>query len=495
MNNVLEVEIKDVKSIKDFNIKIPFRPGLYAITGENGIGKSTIFNVLSKLVYRAAFQKFLKNDGSSNSKITFRLNGVENIWEKPLNWQRANTDTPEIYMDGFFEGSLIFGSRFADAHTSRLSRTLSIKGNDVCPAHSFVIENLGSILRNNKLYYSGLKKVKSKNIAAGYGFNGIPYLFEKNGRWIHQFNMSSGEFLLIGLLHFVHERITYKKKRQNTQISLIIIDEIELALHPAAQARLADFLNRISKEFDFCTYFATHSIQIINKVKPDSLFHVESGIDGTLEVLNPCYAAYATRSLYTPDGYDFLLLVEDELAQHLVEKSLRDKQLDNGRLIKVLPCGGWEKILELQSEIISSHLAGSNCKTISILDGDIRLQYEEKYKGTQFDMMPKAFLAIESVEKYLKKRLVTDPDNLFGRRFGDTFFRVRSLADILEDYKSDEKSQKDKNGKGLFMVLKSCAGEQSQDPQVFKKDVCEFIAQYEDSDKLNNALERLCART
>ena len=495
MNGILEVEIKDVKCIKDFKIKIPFKPGLYAITGDNGIGKSTIFNILSKLVYRAAFQKFLKNDGSSNSKIIFRLNGVENVWEKPLNWLRTNTGSPEIYMDGFFEGSLIFGSRFADAHTSRLARTSSIKQDDICLAHSFVIENLGHILKNNQEYYAGLKKVKSKTIASGYGFNGIPYLFEKNGRWIHQFNMSSGEFLLIGLLHFIHERISYKKKRADESISLIIIDEIELALHPAAQARLADFLRKISQTSNFCTYFATHSIQIINKVNPDNMFHIENGIDGSLEVLNPCYSAYATRSLYTPDGYDFLLLVEDELAKNLVEKALRDQQLENARLIKVLPCGGWEKTLELQSEIISSNLAGSNCRTISILDGDIKQKYNNKYKNTPFNIMPKTFLAIECVEKYLKKQLITDPNNEFARKFGNMFFRVRSLTSIIEDYKSNPKSAKDNNGKGLFIVLEKCAEEQSHDPEVFKKEVCDFITEYENTDSLGEKIKQLCTRT
>lgn len=491
---MIEIELQEVKGIKKLKLSLPFEKGLFAVTGENGIGKSTIFSALSKLVYRSALQTYFRNDGNSTSRIVYRLNNNTNTWEKPLGWKRTDPSNPEIFIDGFYEGSLIFGSRFSDAHTSRVSRTTKIKPDDLCDADTFVIESLGEILRNNKSYYNGLKKVKSKSIASTLGFNGIPYVMEKNGKWIHHFNMSSGEFLLIGLLHFINERIKYKSKKEISDLSLIIMDEIELALHPSAQDRLAIFLNSVSVKHNFCIYFATHSVQIISNVRPEKIYYIETNIAGETEVINPCYPAYATRCLYTPDGFDFILLVEDELAKFFVEKAIKDSNTQISRLIKILPCGGWEKTLELQEEMSKSRLAGKGCKIISILDGDIEQEYTEKYKSKpQYANLPKSFLPIKSLEKYLKNKLITNPDPSFSKKYGDTFYNIRSLNSILSDYNSDERSKRDNNGKGLFLVLKQCALEQGYSEETYKRETCAFIANHEDLSALADRISSMCS--
>lgn len=491
---MLELEIENLKDIKKIKLSLPFSKGLYAVTGVNGIGKSTIFSALARVVYKGALRNYFRNDGTDNSKITYRLNGVENIWEKRIGWQRANPEeTQEIFLNGVFEGSLIYGNRFSDAHISRLASTLKIQEHDICDADQFVKENLGSILRNNKNCYSGLKRVKSKKAAEALGFSGIPYLMDRDGTRIHQHKMSSGEFLLIGLLHYIHQRIIYTSQKNISEPSVILLDEIELALHPSAQDRLAIFLNRISVEHYFCIYFATHSIQILSNVHAAKIFHLDVGVSGNIEVINPCYPAYATRCMYTPDGFDFILLVEDDLAKNLVEKALRDASVQFSRLVKVLPCGGWEKTLELHHEIQNSRLAGATCKVVSILDGDIQDQCNKKYPpGSPFGGLKKNFLPIQSLEKYLKKSLVSEPNDLFARQLGDTFYRVRSLSDIVRDYKGNPGSSKDNNGKGLLLVLKSCAVEQGHNEDTFLRELCGFISSFEKLDSLSAGLKKMC---
>lgn len=490
---MIEIELKEIKGINQLKLSLPFDKGLYAITGENGIGKSTIFSALSKLVYRSALQTYFRNDGSLSSRITYRLNGNENTWEKQIGWKRTDPANPEIFLDGFYEGSLIFGSRFSDAHTSRISKTIKIKPTDVCDADPFVVESLGEILRNNKSFYNGLRKVKSKTIASSLGFGGIPYVMERNGKWLHHFNMSSGEFLLIGLLHFINERIKYKSKREISDLSLIIMDEIELALHPSSQDRLAIFLNMVSAKYNFCIYFATHSVQIISNVRPEKIYHIAMDIAGGIEVTNPCYPAYATRCLHTADGFDFILLVEDELAKFFVEKAIKDGGTQTSKLIKILPCGGWEKTLELQEEMSKSRLAGKGCKIISILDGDIEQEYISKHgSGTKYAPLPKSFLPIKSLEKYLKEKLIKNPDPIFAKAYGDIFFNVRSLTDIINDYKSDDRSARDNNGKGLFLVLKQCALEQGHSEETYKRETCTFIANHENLTSLSTSLASMC---
>lgn len=488
----LLLEIKNIRGIKHFTIEIPIESGLFAITGENGIGKSTVFRALSKIVYRAALQKFFPRDGNSNSTIKFSHAGKTNTWTKPLSWQRNDSKDKEIFFDGSYEGSLIFGNRFADAQTATLFKTHKIKSGDLTDADDFIKQNLGEILRKNKEFYRDLKCIKSKEIAKSYKFSGIPYVFENNGNTVHQLMMSSGEFLLIGLLHFIKERIDHKTKRNHTDISVILIDEVELALHPSAQERLAIFLNKLCATHNFCIYFATHSTQIINQVRPEKIFYLEKSFGESIEVINPCYPAYATRSLYdAADGFDFVILVEDILAKNIVERILREKRLHLSKLIKVLPCGGWEKTLELQDDFIKSNLAGTNCKFISVLDGDIKEECNKKHPpSSRLGVLSKRFLPIKSLEKYILEKLITNPDHQFARDFGDNFFRIRSLKNIIDDYKS--KTQKDNDGKILFMVLKSCATEQGYTDEAFKKDACNFISERENLTKLENSIVEFC---
>jgi len=490
---MLEIEIVNIRNIKNVKLSLPFSNGLYAITGINGIGKSTIFSALSRVVYRGALKNYFRKDGDNSSSITYRLNGIENIWQRRIGWQRANPQDPEIFINGFFEGSLIYGKRFTDAHTSKLPATLRITDDKICDADAFVKENLGAILRNDKNYYSSLKKVKTKSVAESLGFSGIPYLIDRDGIRVHQFMMSTGEFLLIGLLHYINQRIIYTSRKQISTPSVILLDEMELALHPSAQDRLAIFLNSISAENNFCIYFATHSIQILSNVRAEKIFHLDSGISGDIEVINPCYPAYATRCMYSPDGFDFILLVEDDLAKNLVEKAIKDSSLHFSRLIKVLPCGGWEKTLELHSEIQNSRLAGAGCKIISILDGDIQNEYNTKYpSGTPYSSLTKCFLPIKSLEKYLKEKLITNPNDQFARQLGDTFYRVRSLHDIIQDYNQNSRTMGDNSGKGLFLVLRRCATQQGLNEDVFVRELCSFISSFERLDQLSSNLQRMC---
>ena len=64
-----------MKSIQSIEIELPFKKGVYAITGSNGIGKSTLLNVLSKLVYKGALKAYLHYDGTPDSKIVYIVEG------------------------------------------------------------------------------------------------------------------------------------------------------------------------------------------------------------------------------------------------------------------------------------------------------------------------------------------------------------------------------------------------------------------------------------
>ncbi|WP_179861377.1 ATP-dependent nuclease [Acetobacter fabarum] len=485
----IKITIKNLRSINDFSINLPLMKGIVAICGGNGIGKSTLFSALSQIVYKSALNKYFRHDGGIDTEIKYEIDGTKNIWKKSSFWSRSDDSEGELYLKGMYEASIIFGNRFSDAISYNMKKFRAILPSDVCDADSFIIDHLGEILKGDKTFYQGLKRVRYKTRAKILGFNRIPYLYEKNGQTIHQILMSSGEFLLIGLLHFLHENLISKRSINNSDIILILLDELELALHPSAQDRLISFLKGLCDSYNVCVYFSTHSTQILGAIKSENIFYLEKQKSGKLLTVNPCYPAYASRAIYRPDGFDFVLLVEDDLAKHIIDKILSEKKLKTGRLIKILSCGGWEKTLELQKEIQLSKLCGDRCKIISILDKDIKEECEKKeeeYKG-----LAKLFLPIDSIEKYLKFNLITSPDEQLIREIGDEFFIVRPLQDILDDYISDARTNSKSNGKDLFRVLLSCAEEQGTDRVTFKRKICDFISNYINDRSFSEQIERI----
>ena len=58
MNNKLNIKIEQLKNINTIELNLPIETGLYAITGANGTGKSTIMTVISKVVRNSAFNVF-----------------------------------------------------------------------------------------------------------------------------------------------------------------------------------------------------------------------------------------------------------------------------------------------------------------------------------------------------------------------------------------------------------------------------------------------------
>ena len=110
MNNKLNIKIEQLKNINNIELNLPIETGLYAITGANGTGKSTIMTVISKVVRNSAFNVFQPHDYSSNSKITISYDGKENSWTKASRgWSCSSTDI--ISLKGFYEGSIIHGMR------------------------------------------------------------------------------------------------------------------------------------------------------------------------------------------------------------------------------------------------------------------------------------------------------------------------------------------------------------------------------------------------
>lgn len=488
----LNLKIKGIKNIVTCDIDLPLDRGLYAIVGENGCGKSTIMQAMSLLVKPSSWRSFKTFDFSSDSMIDIDVDGKTDNWfVSGAEWKTQGSEDGEMqtsnYFHGFYEGSIFYGSRFydynlVDSFLRKGSFSSLIRGAD-----DFVIQTLSYILHGDKTHYKELYKINSKKTALENGFRGIPYFLKCEDRFISQYNMSSGESMLISLIDFINN-MTERKRYLSKKPLLFLIDEAELALHPAAIDRLITLFNDLIKRVNMVVFFSTHSTEIINRINPENIFMIENK-NGTITSVNPCYPNYAIRNLYVPNGYDFIILVEDDLAKAVVERLIRANNMCTSRLWYVIPSGDWGQTLRLQNDIQRSKLLGVGKRVISILDGDIQVEGDKKAR--EFGISLFTYLPIKSVEKYLRKKLISDADATFIKLIGDKYFTQRSLPDIIADYQTNYDVSKDKTGKKLYKMLCSNLDKVGITKTQFIQYLCEDICSYENFTSFIATLTRM----
>ncbi len=483
---MLKIEIENVKSIKNFTLEIPIEQGLHVIAGSNGIGKSSIMALLA-VPFRPAVLWTIFNNSSADSRVSYTYEEKQDIWSRDNGkWWREGGKWSQVKLDGFIEGSVIHGTRFTDKEVLELSE--KVEDEHLVDADSFINDNFNYILHGKK-YYPTIKKIKNRRIAQEIGFDSVPYFMEYEDRLLSQFWLSSGENLLLSLLHFLNNKIFQQKKKGSKYVSLILIDEVELALHPVAISRLITLLAKLSKEYNLSVYFSSHSTELLRAIEPKNIYYLQSLPNKNIEIINPCYPAYATRFLYNQDGYDILVLPEDELAKFVIEKIFQKEKLYEGKLYHILPCGDWRNTVRLHKEILEANLASHSTKVISVLDGDVEQAFEqEKKKDAELSRLNVTFLPIPSLEKYLHEHLIDNVDAGFFREINDRFFRKKSLDDVVSEY---IESGIDRKGKKLWNKMTKNLGDEGLAENEFLREISEAIYQRLDVESLTKRVKAL----
>lgn len=496
--NVITMTIHNIKGIHNGTIELPLENGIYALVGSNGCGKSTVMSCLAQLISRHNLGLLMKEDYDSSSYVEFRFNNKTDRWTcNDKGFWKSSIYPKTFSVNGTYEGSLFYGQRFRDSkNVDYLMEENQIEEEYIVDADVYIIEKLGLILHGNPNYYDKLKRIKNKRIAEQYNLKNTPYFFTSSRGLISQYRMSSGECLLISLLHFIYNSLIRRSLPSDKSI-LMLIDEIELALHPVAINNLLDLLKELTYEYENLTVIITsHSPEVIRKISPMNIYKIEksTSTDNDFQIINPCYPSYAIRDVYTHDGYDYLLLVEDELAKRIVNKSIKDIGLNKSRLINITPVGGWRNVLKLQYELVNQNILGVGKQVFSILDGDVSKDIPREFRSAR-----KLFLPINSVEKYLKNILVDDPNFQIKKEINDEFFSIKSIDTIISEYNIEEDKNKknmgskykdDSDGKRLYKRLIKDVEKRNITEMQFIDGIYEIIKKYVDLTSFNKSLEK-----
>ena len=164
--------------------------------------------------------------------------------------------------------------RFIDANYDTLLKAERVNNTILTAADSFVIRNLSYILHGNYDFYTNLKRIKNRTLAQLKEFKGIPYFIEGTNGKVNQFCMSTGENMLISLLHILNVVIVRPAKSED--VRLILIDEIETHLHIELQKKILPFLTEFFPRIQFIV--TTHSPYILNSISNSAVYDLENKI-------------------------------------------------------------------------------------------------------------------------------------------------------------------------------------------------------------------------
>ena len=489
----ISVKLNKIKNIDSFEYTFSFDRGIYALVGENAVGKSTVMAAIASTVYPKVISRYGKTEISPESSITLSCKDETDIWTADSKGQQMNKPTfSKVVFNGIYEGSIFSGTRFADMkNIDEIFQNTPNFVNDLVPASKELKDALSFILHDESGHYDALYKLKSFEIARKYGLENMPYFLKlPNGQYISKYKMSSGECLLISLLNFIistalkPKYLKHRKKVVSDRL-FIFVDEVELALHPSSILRLISFLDKMIKEKDLTVLFSTHSSELIRRITPNNIFYLENH-EGKCGITSPCYPQYAIRSLYDHDGYDSTILVEDILSEIVIRKLIQDFRIKNNLLINVIPVGSWANTLAFQKRAIEQNAFGRDRFIFSVIDGDVK---EDVKKADQFQYLKKLLLPIKSVEKYLLTKLIRVPDIAFIRQIGNKYFTLESLDSILKVAKKNYTITSDNSGKELFKFLCENLAKIGLSQESFVKSLCEDIFDYENFERLKENIE------
>lgn len=430
--DTIVIEVDNIKNVDHAFMEFPLSKGTSVIVGGNGSGKSTILQALSQAFLRGSLRQLDEDDYGPDSKVQISIAGDSRTWKPHPTKGWWADDGNRLKINGMYEGSLFYGSRF---HDSRLVDTLLKSGtlgsDEIVDADEYVKDKLSYILHGTPGKYLGLKKLRNRDIAKKHGLKNTPYFNDVGGKLISQYRMSSGECLLITLLHFVYNAIV-RRSLPKSEFILALIDEIEVALHPIAVYRFLSTINDlVEKDENIMVILTSHSPEVIRRIDPKNIFKIENE-GGKVESINPAYPSYVIRDVYKHDGFDTLILVEDVLAKILVQKQIEEAGLLQSRLIHVVPVGGWENVLKLHRDLLAGNVLGLERSILSIIDGDMRDKVPDDYKHQK-----KIFLPVESIEKFLLEVCVEGRSGSVKKMIGDKYFTITSIAELAEEHRKE----------------------------------------------------------
>lgn len=439
--------IENLKNIAHLDFTLP-PTGVYVLTGENGSGKTSLLTCLERLKRKYAFRDF--NISNSNAiddferasvayehngrTLTFRYNRARTRWDgRP--WGMNSLISAFGYNDVKFFRAGSASSRLY-LQPQSIINSQSFRSDYLQAAPNWLIEPMNFIFSTTKYNHLKIRRVaNTRGLAALQRKNhillvDIPGQNNQPHKIYTERNFSMGELFMVNLLYELNSI---------AQNELLVIDEVELALHPKAQIKLYEYLKTIARNLNLTVILSTHSSTLIRKSK--NLLFLEPGPNRTTAHTN-YHPALALGSISDEAEIipDRILCVEDIKATFLIQAMMdlhaRINNLERRPHIPVMPIGGYPQVLEFVRRANGVLINGS-VPIIALPDADVftdTLPVLQRYGAASND-----FINIQRLNQNPRRLfyLPCTPEIGFGQHFignipnYETWFRQKYNTPLI----------------------------------------------------------------
>lgn len=365
---IKRITIKNIKHIQTLEFDIPQTAGVYVLTGSNGSGKTTLMTCLLRIGWYRAFQDHF-NVGNDRLDI-YKGEVIYTVGPNSVSYHHAGSRWPPTPRknSGLFSQFGYPEVRFLPATGNRLFiHEQSINPTDFRAVDNNLKTDLNSILETDK--FNNLRYVQTASTRGpGSGSQRWKraYVIKTGNTYYSEKNFSLGEILTLNTLLLIQDV---------TASSMLLIDELEMALHPRVQIRLLKYLIKKAEEKNLTVILSTHSSSLIKSAS--RLIYLENkNNNGVIKVNTNCYPAVVLKDVAIEEDIqpDYIFVVEDDMAEMLLKETLKHySQVEADRIMpiyKVIPIGGYSQVLEY-ADNSSNYLFSSKIGIYVFPDADV----------------------------------------------------------------------------------------------------------------------------
>ena len=358
------------------NLKIEFRFPLTVICGKNGSGKSTLL-ALAVLGYHSPDNHYARDANCQNKKANCTYYTFSKFFYKgPQDPDITGAFISWDYSDGFIWIE------------KRSNKWMHYERRPRRPVHYIGVRRRAPAIEEGSLRYrfpsssasnrnplneeyrKRLSDIMGREYESAYVLDSENYSVRtcNCGGFYSSFNMGTGEYTLIELLHILQE---------TPEGSLIVVEEIELGLHPEAVAKLARHLQEIILIKKFQVVVSSHSEHFIDNVPRMARVLIEKAHTTHAIIYCPT-TRFALGSMEGRSRPELKAYCEDVFSSILIQKSL---SLKVRKRVEIIPLGSKNQLPE-QAKF---HVKGKfNEKIIIIWDGEVSRDEAKKWLNQDF---------------------------------------------------------------------------------------------------------------
>ncbi|NZD45249.1 hypothetical protein EWH46_16890 [Sphaerotilus sulfidivorans] len=350
-----QVDIHDVRPIKTLTFCLDLdRNAPLCIVGRNGAGKTTLAKAVMNFALADTFRR-TTSDGAlrQSSFVRYTVDGVsfEFTYDPAVGTLSTRQSVPKSLRSLIaVELPIPHGQRFSYFHA------LSEADNEI--RRAIILDNHtrpGALIEFLTRIYGDARFEDLREVRFSRG--ACCFYHVEDERYVREDYFSSGEFFLVNLF-----------RRLQSGPRLIFIDEIDISLDAAAQARLVNELRALCMEFSVNVVFTSHSLALMQTLREGELLYMEAV--GEQSILEERSFAYVKSLLFGFHGWDRYILVEDESAKMVIQHHIDLHCRPTYYSYLIIPVGGVTQVTGLLQRNRDHGFLAPADAVIAILDGD-----------------------------------------------------------------------------------------------------------------------------